>query len=118
MSAPPRSDQRYQSGFGNEFATEALAGALPVGRNSPQRAPYGLYAEQLSGHRVHRAARATTGARGSTASGRRRMHRPFAAIDGGRLVSGFDEVPHAAEPAALGSAADAGASRPTSSTAW
>lgn len=40
---------RYQSGFGNEFATEALPGALPEGRNSPQRAPYGLYAEQLSG---------------------------------------------------------------------
>lgn len=39
----------YQSGFGNEFATEALAGALPVGRNSPQRPPLGLYAEQLSG---------------------------------------------------------------------
>ena len=39
----------YQSGFGNEFATEALEGALPVGRNSPQRPPYGLYAEQLSG---------------------------------------------------------------------
>jgi len=40
---------RYMTGFGNEFATEALAGALPVGRNSPQRAPYGLYAEQISG---------------------------------------------------------------------
>ena len=39
----------YMSGFGNEFATEALPGALPVGRNSPQKAPYGLYAEQLSG---------------------------------------------------------------------
>ncbi len=39
----------YQSGFGNEFATEAMAGALPVGQNSPQRAPLGLYAEQLSG---------------------------------------------------------------------
>ncbi len=39
----------YQSGFGNEFATEALPGALPVGRNSPQRCPYGLYAEQLTG---------------------------------------------------------------------
>ena len=47
----------YQSGFGNEFATEAVPGALPLGRNSPQRAPYGLYAEQLSGTRVHRAAR-------------------------------------------------------------
>jgi homogentisate 1,2-dioxygenase len=40
---------QYQSGFGNEFATEALVGALPEARNSPQRAPYGLYAEQLTG---------------------------------------------------------------------
>ena len=39
----------YQSGFGNEFATEALVGALPVGRNSPQRVAHGLYAEQMSG---------------------------------------------------------------------
>src|SRR5258708_13371783 len=39
----------YMSGFGNSFETEALVGALPIGRNSPQRAPYGLYAEQLSG---------------------------------------------------------------------
>ncbi|MBF5046386.1 homogentisate 1,2-dioxygenase [Aggregicoccus sp. 17bor-14] len=37
------------SGFGNEHATEAVPGALPEGRNSPQRVPYGLYAEQLSG---------------------------------------------------------------------
>src|SRR5690606_34414859 len=40
---------RYMSGFGNSFETEALAGALPVGRNSPQRVAHGLYAEQLSG---------------------------------------------------------------------
>jgi homogentisate 1,2-dioxygenase len=39
----------YLSGFGNEHASEALPGALPVGRNSPQRCPYGLYAEQISG---------------------------------------------------------------------
>ena len=39
----------YQSGFGNHFATEAVAGALPVGRNSPQKPAFGLYAEQLSG---------------------------------------------------------------------
>ncbi len=39
----------YQSGFGNEFASEAVPGALPQGRNSPQRAPHGLYAELLSG---------------------------------------------------------------------
>jgi len=40
---------QYQSGFGNGFETEALPGALPVGRNSPQRCAYGLYAEQISG---------------------------------------------------------------------
>ena len=39
----------YLSGFGNEHATEALAGALPQGQNSPQRPPLGLYAEQVSG---------------------------------------------------------------------
>ncbi len=39
----------YMPGFGNDFETEALPGALPVGQNSPQRATYGLYAEQLSG---------------------------------------------------------------------
>jgi len=39
----------YNSGFGNGFETEALPGALPIGRNSPQRCAYGLYAEQLSG---------------------------------------------------------------------
>jgi homogentisate 1,2-dioxygenase len=38
----------YLSGLGNAFATEAVAGALPVGRNSPQRPPLGLYAEQFS----------------------------------------------------------------------
>jgi homogentisate 1,2-dioxygenase len=36
-------------GFGNDFETEALPGALPQGQNSPQRVAYGLYAEQLSG---------------------------------------------------------------------
>ena len=39
----------YMTGFGNGFESEALPGALPVGRNSPQRCAYGLYAEQLSG---------------------------------------------------------------------
>src|SRR4030088_3466121 len=39
----------YMSGFGNSFETEALPGALPIGRNSPQRCAYGLYAEPLSG---------------------------------------------------------------------
>ena len=39
----------YLSGFGNHFESEAVAGALVKGRNSPQQVPYGLYAEQLSG---------------------------------------------------------------------
>ena len=39
----------YLSGFGNEHATEAVPGALPKGQNSPQVAPLGLYAEQISG---------------------------------------------------------------------
>ena len=39
----------YMSGFGSHFATEAVAGALPEGRNSPQKPAFGLYAEQLSG---------------------------------------------------------------------
>lgn len=38
----------YMTGFGNHFATEAIPGALPADQNSPQRAPLGLYAEQLS----------------------------------------------------------------------
>jgi homogentisate 1,2-dioxygenase len=46
---PGANPRAYLSGFGNEFATEAVPGALPQGQNSPQRAPYGLYAEQLSG---------------------------------------------------------------------
>ncbi|KOX80035.1 Homogentisate 1,2-dioxygenase, partial [Melipona quadrifasciata] len=42
---------QYLTGFGNEFSSEdeRCPGALPVGQNNPQRCPYGLYAEQLSG---------------------------------------------------------------------
>ncbi|HEY4071468.1 MAG TPA: homogentisate 1,2-dioxygenase [Herbaspirillum sp.] len=82
---------RYQSGFGNEFASEALPDALPAHRNSPQRAAYGLYAEQISGtpfsaprsqnrrswlYRIRPAA----------------MHQPFRQIDNGRIVSRFDQL--------------------------
>jgi homogentisate 1,2-dioxygenase len=41
--------EQYQTGFGGHFETEAVPGALPKGRNSPQRPAFGLYAEQLSG---------------------------------------------------------------------
>ena len=43
------SELKYQSGFGNEHASEALAGSLPIGRNSPQQVAHGLYAELISG---------------------------------------------------------------------
>jgi homogentisate 1,2-dioxygenase len=46
---PAASSLAYMTGFGNEFATEAVAGALPEGQNSPQRPPHGLYAEGVSG---------------------------------------------------------------------
>jgi homogentisate 1,2-dioxygenase len=49
ITASQSTDRTYLSGFGNEHQTEALPGALPVGRRSPQRPAYGLYAEQLSG---------------------------------------------------------------------
>jgi homogentisate 1,2-dioxygenase len=83
---------KYQSGFGNEFATEALPGALPVGQNSPQRAPYGLYAEQLSGT----AFTAPRGANRRSWTYRIRpavMHLPFCKIGNGRIESSFGDVP-------------------------
>ena len=89
----PSSDLQYQSGFGNEFATEAVAGALPVGQNSPQQAPLGLYAEQLSGS----AFTAPRAANRRTWTYRIRpsvTHRPFSEYPAGLLRSGpFDEVP-------------------------
>jgi len=78
----------YMTGFGNECATESLAGALPVGRNSPQRCPYGLYAEQLSGT----AFTAPRGANRRSWTYRIRpaaVHQPFKRIDNGRLLSDF-----------------------------
>jgi homogentisate 1,2-dioxygenase len=85
-------DAIYQSGFGNEFATEALPGALPVGRNSPQRCPYGLYAEQLSGS----AFTALRGDNRRTWLYRIRpsaMHKPFERIDAGSIISDFSALP-------------------------
>lgn len=79
-------DDQYQSGFGNEFATEAIAGALPQGQNSPQRHPLGLYTEQFSGS-------AFTAPRGSnrrTWCYRTRpstVHKPYQEIAAGLLRS-------------------------------
>ena len=83
----------YQTGFGNEFATEALPGALPVGRNSPQKCAYGLYAEQLTGS-------AFTAPRGVNRRSwlyRIRpaaMHSPFVRYEGNALLtSDFNQTP-------------------------
>ena len=45
----PGPHEGYMPGFGNDYETEALPGALPQGMNSPQKCNYGLYGEQLSG---------------------------------------------------------------------
>jgi len=77
---------RYLTGFGGHFETEAVPGALPKGRNSPQRPAFGLYAEQLSGSSFTM----------TRAENRRswlyRMrptadHRPFTRYEGARLFS-------------------------------
>ena len=39
-NASATTERRYLSGFGNEYASEAVDGALPQGRNNPQRAPF------------------------------------------------------------------------------
>jgi homogentisate 1,2-dioxygenase len=82
----------YMSGFNNEFATEALPGALPVGQNSPQRCPYGLYAEAISGtaFTAPRAANRRTWCYRIRPSA---LHLPFRRIDAGLLRSTFDEAP-------------------------
>ena len=83
---------RYMSGFNNEFATEALPDALPVGRNSPQKAPYGLYAEQLSGT-------AFTAPRGSNRRSwlyRIRpaaVHEPFTALENKGIAGQLCDLP-------------------------
>ena len=86
---------RYQSGFANEFATEAVAGALPRGQNAPQKAPLGLYTEQFSGT-PFTAPRATNRRTWTYRIRPSVTHKPYEAADStGRLVrSGpFTETP-------------------------
>jgi len=86
-------ERAYLSGFGNEFASEALAGALPRDQNTPQKPPLGLYIEELNGT----AFTAPRGVSRSTWTYRIRpsaMHKPFKARDPRLLRSGpFNEVP-------------------------
>ena len=82
----------YQSGFGNEFASEALPGVLPTGQNSPQRVAHGLYAEQVSGTAF------TAPRRENRRSWLYRirpaaMHRPFVPLAHATFHNRFDEAP-------------------------
>ena len=82
----------YHSGFGNHFATQALPGALPQGRNSPQRCPYGLYAEQFSGTAFtapRHANRRSWLYRIRPAA----LHGTFQRLEAGLFTSRFDETP-------------------------
>ena len=83
---------KYQSGFGNTFSSEAVKGALPVGRNAPQRAPKGLYAEVISGtaFTAPRAENLSTWLYKLRPSA---MHGPYRRIANGLVRSGpFSEV--------------------------
>ena len=82
---------------GNDFETEALPGALPQGRNSPQKCNYGLYGEQLSGtaftapsHQNERTLGAIASARRSSISGRYEKNRPALLEVGAECRSGRD----------------------------
>src|SRR4051812_20231421 len=83
---------QYQSGFGNQFVSEAIPGALPQGRNSPQHPPFGLYAELISGTAFtmprHENRRTWTYRTRPSA-----VHRPYARTDNGAIRSApFNEV--------------------------
>jgi homogentisate 1,2-dioxygenase len=83
----------YQSGFGNEFATEAVSGALPKGQNSPQKHPLGLYAEQLSGT-AFTAPRAWNRRTWTYRIRPSVTHKPYKEMPARLIRSGpFDEVP-------------------------
>lgn len=83
----------YQSGFGNEFATEAVRGALPAGQNAPQDHPLGLYTEQFSGT-PFTAPRAVNRRTWTYRIRPSVTHRPYEEFPMGLIRSGpFDEVP-------------------------
>jgi homogentisate 1,2-dioxygenase len=83
---------QYQSGFGNQFVSEAMPGALPVGRNSPQRPPYGLYSELISGTSFT-TARAENRRTWTYRIQPSAVHRPYARTDNGLIRSApFNEV--------------------------
>src|SRR5260370_12590685 len=86
-AAPPLAAVSYQSGFGNQFQSGAVPGALRVGRNSPQRGPLGLYAEQISGT-AFTAARHENRRTWTYRIWPSVVHKPYRRIDNGKLRSG------------------------------
>ena len=82
----------YLSGFGNHFATEALDGTLPIGRNSPQRVAHGLYAEQFSGT-AFTAPRATNRRSWLYRIRPAAMHGRFEPVAHATLTSAFGQAP-------------------------
>ena len=83
----------YQSGFGNEFATEAVPGALPIGQNAPQSHPLGLYTEQFSGT-PFTAPRATNRRTWTYRIRPSVTHKPYEEVPMGLIRSGpFHETP-------------------------
>ena len=82
------------TGFGGHFESEAVPGALPIGRNSPQKVPFGLYAEQLSGS-AFTAPRAENRRSWLYRLRPSAAHRPFEPYTGASLLRSapFDEVP-------------------------
>ncbi len=98
---------KYQAGFGNTFSSEAVRGALPVGQNSPQRAPRGLYTEVLSftAFTAPRAENLSTWVYRLRPSA---IQAPYKRTANSLLRSGpFNEVETPAQPPALGPAAAA-----------
>ena len=80
---------QYLSGFGNSFATEAVAGALPQGQNSPQQVPLGLYAEQLSGT-AFTAPRTESKRSWLYRTRPTASHRPYKRIDNGLITAKYE----------------------------
>lgn len=80
------SQNAYMSGFANQFATEAVADTLPEGMNSPQKAPHGLFAEQLSGS-AFTAPRAENRRSWLYRIYPTAAHAPFKRLDNGKLRS-------------------------------
>ena len=110
-------EMQYMSGFGGHFESEAVDGALPKGRNSPQQPAFGLYSEQLSGSSFtaprHENRRSWLYRMRPTAD-----HRPFVRYEGAKLFAPGTVKEPLAPNRLRWSPQDDCPPMPTSSTAW